>query len=479
MDPIFELHIDLPPRGSRTIRHSLLSQLRQAILDGRLKAGAALPATRTLARRLAISRNTVIATYDRLAGEGYLIVLAGSGARVAPLPVSSSVPLAAPSGSSPDPRLPSRWHEAEITIPFFLQLRYDFRVGAPDISRFPFFVWQRLQTRAVRALSREAPGYGAPQGHLALRDAIAGYVSVTRAVACVADDVIVTSGAQQAFDLIARVFVNPQERTRVAVENPGYPPLRATFAAQGAEIVPVPVDAQGICIDDCPQDVSIVAVTPSHQFPLGIAMSPTRRETLLAFAAACGAILIEDDYDGEFRFGGHSLEALRTLDRSGSVFYVGTFSKSMLPALRMGYIVAPRWARDALVAARHLCDGFPAHVTQVALAAFIAEGHLTRHVRAMRRVYSDRKSALVRACDRWGRGRIEVIPALAGLHVALTTSSDADPDLPTRLREAGVGAEPLQRYAVANTRWTGMALGLGAILGRDIDPAIAALANAL
>ena len=210
-------------------------------------------------------------------------------------------------------------------------------------------------------------------------------MSFTRAVAARPEDVVVTTGAQQAFDLLARILVTPG-RTLVALEDPGYPPLRAAFRAAGARLVPVPVDAEGLVVARVPRAAGIVCVTPSHQFPLGTAMSIERRTALLALAQARGLVVIEDDYDSEFRFGGRPLEALQTLDRSASVFYVGTFSKSLSPLLRTGFVVAPPWARDALVAAKRASDGENPPLPQEALALLIAEGHLARHVRRMRRV---------------------------------------------------------------------------------------------
>src|SRR6185436_17297532 len=214
----------------------------------------------------------------------------------------------------------------------------------------------------------------------------ARHVSFARAVACDPDDVTVTAGAQQAFDLLARILVVPK-RTVVALENPGYPPLRAAFAAAGARIAAVPVDEQGLIVERLPAQAKIVCVTPSHQFPLGAVMSASRRAALLEFAQRQGAVVIEDDYDGEFRFTDRPLDALQTLDRTESVFYVGTFSKSLLPALRLGYIVAPSWARAALVAAKATMDGYCGPHTQNTVAALVRGGFLSSYVRKMHRVY--------------------------------------------------------------------------------------------
>ncbi|WP_329955905.1 PLP-dependent aminotransferase family protein [Cupriavidus necator] len=230
-----------------------------------------------------------------------------------------------------------------------------------------------------------------------LREAIASHVSFARAVACGADDVVVTSGAQQAFDLIARVLVTPG-KTVVAVEDPGYPPLRHAFAAAGARLVPVPVDDEGMQVDQLPAGARVICVTPSHQFPLGATLSLARRRALLAFARRHGAVVVEDDYDGEFRHGGRPLDALQTLDQDQLVWYVGTFSRSLFPGLRLGYAVVPPWARDAVVAAGQYTDWHSALLAQDTLAAFMAEGHLARHIRKMRAAYTGRRD---RCWPRW------------------------------------------------------------------------------
>jgi GntR family transcriptional regulator/MocR family aminotransferase len=302
-----------------------------------------------------------------------------------------------------------------------------------------------------------------PQGLPALRDAIAKHVSVSRAVACRPEDVLVTSGAQQAFDLLARVLVTGR-RTTVAVENPSYPPMRAAFEAAGAKLTPVPVDADGMLIDRLPSQARVVCVTPSHQFPLGSAMSMTRRMTLLEFARENATVVIEDDYDCEFRYDGRPLDALQTIDRHESVFYVGTFSKSLFPEIRLGFIVAPPWALEALVVAKQHADLLSPFVVQHTLAAFIAEGHLARHIRKMRSVYAQRRrrllDGLVRDFDRW----LYPIPSFAGLHVAalLRQSEDAE-EVVKRAQDRGVGVSSVGRYCIGRPDIQGLVFGYGVI----------------
>jgi GntR family transcriptional regulator/MocR family aminotransferase len=311
-----------------------------------------------------------------------------------------------------------------------------------------------------------------------LRDAIAKHASFARAVASQAADIVVTAGAQQAFDLLARILVT-RGRTVVAIENPGYPALHAALAAVGAKIVPVPVDGEGMIVEKLPGDAHVICVTPSHQFPLGTAMSMRRRTALLAFAQARNAAVIEDDYDGEFRFGGRPLDALQSLDRTESVFYIGTFSKSLFPGIRLGFVVAPPWAQRALVAAKFCADMHCAVIEQDTLAAFIAEGHMARHVRKMREVYGARLRLLL-ACLRNDFSRwLEPIPAIAGLHVAALATSAMDMDaIAERARELDVGVYPLRQFYFGGRTKPGLVFGYGAIEERDIVEGLSRLRRA-
>ncbi|SEK66669.1 transcriptional regulator, GntR family [Variovorax sp. YR750] len=486
MEPLFELAIRLPPAGSRDLLRELHRQLRGAILDGRLQPGARLPATRALAQRLGVSRNTMLAAYDLLLSEGYLLARPGAGTYVADtLPASRR-------GRAPrkslalrrDPRLvPPGVPGADLAPTLQPQpARDDFRVGLPDVSLFPFDIWRRLSDRALRRIARQTADYADPQGQAALREAIAGHVSFTRAVGCTADDIVVTAGAQQAFGLLARILVVPG-RTVVAVEQLFYPSLREAMLAAGARVVTVPTDAEGVCVDRIPPEARVVCVTPSHQFPTGVAMSPQRRAALLAFARERNAVVVEDDYDSEFRFAGRPLDALQTLDRAESVFYIGTFSKSLFPALRLGFVVAPPWARAALVRARELADWHGPVLGQEALAAFIAEGHLARHIRKMRKLYAARRTVLLDALARHGAGRLEVIPSSAGLHLsAWLHGGTRDHVVVERAAVAGITLPPLSRYAPesnAPDAPNGLAFGYGLIGESQIDGAIRRLAALL
>jgi GntR family transcriptional regulator/MocR family aminotransferase len=357
--------------------------------------------------------------------------------------------------------------------------RFDFQLGLPDTSQFPMDVWRRLSARTVRAFSRVPAAYEAPHGRAALREAIARHVSFARAVACRPEDITVTSGAQQAFDLLARILVTPN-RTVVAVENPGYPPLCAAFAAAGARISATAVDAEGMIVERLPANVGVICLAPSHQFPLGAVMSAKRRAALLEFAHTRGAVVIEDDYDAEFRFSERPLDALQTLDRSESVFYVGTFSKSLFRGIRLGFVVAPSWAHRALGAAKENADRYCDVLTQEALAAFITEGHLARHVRRMRRVYGARRQILLNGLRKDFSDWLEPVPSAAGLHLAAFAANSLDVEaLVEESRQRDVGIYSLRRYRTGKASRPGVVFGYGALEARAITEGLGRLLRIL
>ena len=469
MDPVFAFELRLPAPGSRQLLRTLHAQLRAAVLDGRLQPGQRLPSSRALARSLGISRNTAVAVYDLLLSEGYLRARRASGVQVVEGLPAARPHAPAQAGALGRRHLTARARAAEPEEAASGGL---FRLGVPELAHLPFDIWRRLGARCLRQFAREPADYAAAEGRPVLREAIAHHVAFTRAVACRAGDIVVTSGAQQAFDLLARVLVTPG-KTRVAVEDPGYPPLRAAFAAAGAELVPVRVDEEGLQVERLPRDVRLVCVTPSHQFPLGCAMSPQRRKALLAWAQRQDAVIVEDDYDGEFRYGERPLEALQTLDGGERVFYVGTFSKSLFPALRLGYVASPAWARTALVAARRDCDSHANVLAQDTLAAFIAEGHLARHVRRMQPVYAQRRNALLQGLQREFGGVLKALPAQAGLHLAVQLEKDAAP--PAWLARAApnaAGIATLRRFQLGRVGRAGLVFGFGAADVPRIGPAL-------
>lgn len=473
MVPVFPFDLSFAQRAGATLTQSLHQQLRAAVLDGRLVAGSAMPSTRAVAEALGISRNTVVSAYDLLVAEGYVLPRPGARAVVAEITVRRPAKHRPNGQRLEDERLNPLWRTPFMRPepPRDLPERC-FRLGIPDHRHFPHEVWRRLTARSLREWSRTRFSYPPTAGLPELREAIAQHVAFARAVSCHADDVLVTSGAQQAFDLLARLLVTPGQ-TQVAVEEPGYPPVRAAFAAAGARLVPMPVDEEGLCVDRLPNEVRVISVTPSHQSPTGVALSLRRRAELLAFARERNAVVLEDDYDGEFRFGARPLDALQTLDRDGRVFYIGTFSKSLFPSLRKGFVVAPAWARDALVSVKHCADSHSDTITQAALAAFIREGHLARHVRHMRPIYGQRREALLGGLRRELSDWLEVIPSEAGLHLAARIR---DPRQTQRIVEAmhrcTPGAQTTADYAMLPGPPRALTFGYGVIDANEIGRAL-------
>ena len=482
MEPIFEIDIHLPPSRSRRTLRELHTQLRAAILDGRLKPGLRLPATRTLAGALGIARNTVIAAYDLLLSEGYIAARAGAGNYVAdllPAPSRQPNPLRL---ATNDPRL-NNTARTLVAVPRILASRpqFDFAVGLPDTRELRLDLWHRLAARRLRLLSRRQMNYGAPEGQRRLREAIAAHVSFARAVSCGAESIVITAGAQQAFDLLARILVTPGKSV-VAVEHPGYGPARAAFESAGAKIALVAVDEEGLIVERLPVDARVVFVTPAHQFPLGCVLSARRRMALLEFARKHRAVIIEDDYDGVFRFGGRPLDALQTLDRAQSVFFVGTFSKSLFPGLRIGFVAAPPWALPALIAAKHRADLHCDLTSQETLAAFIAEGHLARHVRKMRRIYARRRQRLLDMLQSDLSQWFTAVPSDAGLHLTALVARNFDVGwLAKQARESDVGVYPLPGFPLvcASAHPRGLMFGYGATDEAAIDEGLRRLRRLL
>lgn len=491
MEPMFELGIQPNVKGARDAAVSLYRQLRGAILEGRLAPGSRLPATRSAASHFGVSRNTAIEVYERLVQDGLATAKHGSGTYVSlDVRLLRKSPVLEENGSE-DPRLNGFWRGQDVARAMgYWQMPdddaatgsrvIDVRPGVVDSRLFPFDRLRQSFTQKLRRMENKPARYNGPlgnQGNFHLRSAIADHVAVTRAVACDAASVLVTSGAQQAFDLIARVIVRPG-RTRVAIEDPGYPPMRIPFAAAGAEIVPIPVDEEGMRIDLIPEDVGIVCTCPSHHFPLGVPMSPQRRRDLLAFARAQGAIVIEDDYDGEFRYDGSPVEAMRSSDAADVVFYVGTFSKCMIPSLRLGFLIPPAWALEALVMAKNALDWHASSPLQLGVAGFIADGHLTRHVSRMRKIYGERRAAILEAAE--ALPGIRVLPSYYGMHLTLVSQDGRNmEDVARRALVEGLQAHGLARYFVDPPTIEGLVVGFGTAEPAELVAAIEIIAKVM
>ncbi|RZQ59514.1 PLP-dependent aminotransferase family protein [Amycolatopsis suaedae] len=457
-------HISLD--GHTDLAARIYRQLRDGILDGRLRPGERLPPTRELARELAVSRNTVAVAYERLTAEGFLTGHVGRGTFVSAAPVPPGTTRAAPAGTGLRPV--ARWRSLPSPADGQAAPEFDFRVGVPDPALFPLRTWRRLVGQALRPSLLPPSGYADPAGLAELRVAVARHIGAARSVRTSGEDVLMTQGAQQALDLIGRVLVEPG--TRVAVEDPGYPPATRLFASHGARITKVPVDAEGLDVDALPRGIRLVYTTPSHQFPLGMPMSLARRTALLAWAERNDAVIIEDDYDSEYRFSDRPLEPLQSLDRHGRVLYVGSFSKTLLPALRMGFLVAPASLHPALRQARQLLDWHGDLVTQSALASFIDEGLLARHVRRTTREYAVRRDHILASLR--DQPMLRTVPSSAGLHVcALLSEGDGGAVVEAAAR-AGVAVENLTAYG--GTR-EGLAIGFGTVSAERIGEGLTRL----
>jgi GntR family transcriptional regulator/MocR family aminotransferase len=465
-----EFHVSLAGPGDLSAR--IYQQLHEAVLDGRLRSGERLPPTRELARQLDVSRNTVALAYERLTAEGFLVGRVGAGTFVCATPPTKAI--MPPAGGGVVPPRPV-WQELATTDGGpAAPLPYDFSVGVPDAHRFPIEAWRRQVSRQLRDIVAAEAGYGDPAGLAELRAEIARHIGLARSVRVPPEQVVVTSGAQQALDLIARVLVEPG--ARAAVEEPGYPPARELFASFGARVAGVPVDAAGITVSAIPAGTRIVYTTPSHQFPLGPPMSMGRRTALLEWARHEDAVVIEDDYDSEFRFADRPLEPLHSLDRGDRVLYVGSFSKTMLPMLRLGFLVAPPSLLPALLAAKRLSGRQTDVTTQGAMARFMAEGLFVRHVRRATREYATRRTRILDVLRRDFADLLDVVPSTAGLHLAGWSRGDVDvPALVARAASAGVKVEDMAGYYGFGTGRPGLALGYGGIELDRIDEGLGLL----
>jgi GntR family transcriptional regulator / MocR family aminotransferase len=420
----------LPLDGDGPLHRQLYRSLREAVLAGRLAAGAKLPSTRSLAIELGLSRNTVLAACEQLVAEGYAAPRARSGLYVsAALPETRAarttrarvpgrgVPVAlSQSGVRMTQAVaPGRasWASAMKPLP------YDFRYGEPNYSGLPLETWSRLLGRRARRLSARKLAYQAPGGAGELRESLAGYLARARGVSTDPEQIVIVHGSQQALDLVTRLLVDPGDR--VVLEEPHYTGFALCARAAGAELVPVPVDEHGLrteLLAEVPS-AKLAFVTPAHQYPAGSVLSLPRRLELLDWASRAGAFVLEDDYDGEFRFDGAPVECLQALDRDGRVVYVGTASKLLFPALRIGWVVAPESLAPLLRNAKALADTGTPSLEQLALADFIREGHLERHARRARaRTARLREVLLDVLADELGE-RARVRGASAGLHVLL------------------------------------------------------------
>jgi len=481
------LSIKIDRDAHQPVSTQLCIALREMILTGGFLAGERLPASRTLARDLGLSRTTVIEVFDRLVAEGLVESRTGAGTYVsAVLNVSRPKP--------PQPDAPSIVHTAPRLSGLMAQAvsRFGDRKRLPHMPRafttalpafdvFPMAQWARLSAKYLRGARDDIMGYGDPDGLLQLRRALASHLRVNRGITCDAEQIFIVGGAQQAFHLIGSTLLNPGEN--VWFENPGAIGARNSLIACGANLVPVPVDTEGLRVDDAlrlsPQ-FRLAFVTPSHQQPMGSVMSLERRFALLHAAERAGAWVIEDDYDGEFFFSGRPPPTLKSVDTNGQVIYVGTFSKSLFPALRLGYmLVPPALVETFRTIMSKFLAGVPSH-TQAMVAEFIDEGHFASHVRRMRLIYQERHETLIAASRQRMAGLLDVLPTHGGLHtIALLPASASEVAISRDADQRQVTASPIGRFALAPVAVNGLVLGYGGVSPKLITAGVEVLAQVL
>ena len=461
--------IDVP------IHRQVREGLRRAILEGRLRPGARLPSTRSLAADLGVSRLPVLSAYEQLLHEGYLVGRAGSGTFV-----SEAVPdalLRPPRGSAPVPRAALERPAATVwkhpVVPF--------QLGLPALDLFPHAAWKKLIVRHVNAETPGDTSYTDPAGLEAFRFAIAEHLRSARAVRCDTEQVFIVPGSQAALRLAATVLLEPGDR--VAVEEPGYFGAHRALRAGGAQLVPVPVDEEGLNVAALRRRsarIRAVYVTPSHQYPLGVTLSAARRFALLDWAAQQDAWILEDDYDSEFRYVSRPVAALQGMDTRDRVIYVGTFSKAFIPGVRLGYVVVPPELWERFYRARIAFDFFTPTLYQRALAEFLHSGQFARHLRRMRGAYEERRDALLGGLERHCGDHVRIYNSDAGLHVTVLLREGVDDQaLVARLGKRGLAALPLSRSYLGPNRQHGLQLGFGCTTPQRLLDATRVLAELL
>ncbi|GAB4180738.1 MAG: PLP-dependent aminotransferase family protein [Thalassobaculales bacterium] len=481
------LSIAIDHDSGRPLGTQLYVALRDLMLAGAIPAGSRLPASRTLARDLGLSRTTVIDAYERLTADGLIEARVGAGSFVSAA-LGAERPQPPPQAASPRPvERPSlskaiHWAVDRFSDrPRLPHAPRAFITALPAFDAFPMAQWARLAARHWRGAREDVLGYGPPFGHPPLRAAIAAHLRANRGIACEAGQIFIVGGAQQAFNLIGTVLLNPGDK--VWFENPGAIGARNGFLASGAELVAVPVDGEGLCVEEGlrrARDFRLVFVTPSHQQPLGHIMSLERRLALLRSAEQAGAWIVEDDYDGEFFYRRPPLPTLKSVDRTGLVIYVGTFSKSLFPALRLGFmLVPPSLVETFEKVSTAFVSGVPSS-PQAVVAEFIQEGHFAAHLRRMRRIYEERHAALRQAAARELAGLLDVAATGSGLHTIGHLPPEFSEIAVARAAAArGIVVSPIARFTIAPIAENGLVLGFGGIKPQEIRAGVEVLAEVL
>jgi GntR family transcriptional regulator/MocR family aminotransferase len=476
--------ITIDRKTKPSLQRQIYDSFRTGIIERRLRPGQRIPSSRSLAIELGISRFPVLNAYAQLVAEGYFESQVGAGTMISRL-----LGNAAPNGTSPArTAAPSsgRRHLAHRAsaidvprnAPWFHGMGA-FGLGQVAFDQFPLAVWSRIVARRCRRMDAKSTHYGEITGAKALREAVATYLRTSRSLRCEPEQVVIVSGSQQALELTVRALLDPG--SRVWMEEPGYELARQVFRLAGCKLVPVPVDAEGLDVAAgmrlC-RSARAVFVTPSHQFPLGVIMSAARRFRLLEWAQANGAWIIEDDYDSEYRYESMPIASLQGLDDHARVVYIGTFSKVLFPALRLGYIVVPADLVEPFRMIRRVLDIGPPTFFQEVLAEFIAEGHFARHIRRMRGIYRERRDALVESIQSELAPMVETPGAEAGLHLAITLPAGSrEMEIAERAAQQQLWLWPLSRYYAGKVAKSGFVLGFGSSELKEIRPAVRKLRN--
>jgi GntR family transcriptional regulator / MocR family aminotransferase len=476
----FELTLKSRPRY-KALTDWLYGELRSAILEGRLAAGARLPSSRDFARQYEISRGTVVSVVERLQAEGYVTSRVGFGTWVnrveAPRPARQATTTPAYIR-----RVLSTYKRSHpwIDLAFADKIR-PFRIGVPELNEFPSEIWGRIAANRARNFRSWLEKEADRRGYRPLRDAIAQYLHTSRGVRCAAEQIVIVSGIQQALDLLARLLLKKGDR--IWMEDPGYFGSRIAFDNAGASMIAVPVDEEGLTVSAgikiCP-DAKGAYVTPAHQFPLGVTMSLERRMALLSWAAHAGAFVIEDDYDSEYRFEGAPVPALQSLDNHSSVIFIGSFSKTLFPALRVGYVVLPAPLIDFFLGFRYRTDFRNSSFDQAVLCDFIADGHFARHLRRMRNLYGERLATLIEGAEQYLGGLLEVSSVRAGLYTIAYLRNEMTSRQAERLAEAqGIEVLAVDRCTLRRPDPKALLLGFGGFNELTIRQGLIGLAKAL
>lgn len=471
--------IAIDRRGPRPLHRQVYDGYRAAIVDGTLRAGQRVPSTRMLAAELGISRIPILNAYSQLLAEGYFQSRVGAGTVVSPAlsdPVtpsglSNSRGTGAHRGARPFGR--PVWLPDSVKTGVWQRDRGAFCVGQVAFEGFPFQIWHRLMTRHCRSACPESLKYGQPMGLKDLRQAIAVYLRTARGVRCEIEQIMIVSGSQQALEISARALLDPGNQ--VWMEEPGYTFARTVFALNGCDVVPVPVDDEGLNVGSgvklC-RKARAALVTPSHQYPLGGTMSASRRLQLLDWAESSGAWIIEDDYDSEYRYESMPIASLQGLDRNARVVYVGTFSKVLFPSLRLGYLVIPPDLVEQFLAVRFAMDIGSSTFHQAVLADFIREGHFSRHIRRMRLHYSERRATLMESIRKYLGPGADVTGSQAGMHLTVTLNGIRDHEVAGRAARHNLWLVPLSSSYMGKASRQGFILGFGSTTVQEIPEAV-------